>query len=446
MAGKRDLTSGNVGNHLVRLGVPMMWGVASVISVSLADAYFLGKLGTDELAAISFVFPVLFTLISLGIGLSAGATSVVSRMIGAGSTDDAQRPATDILLIGAVISLLVSVLGAVTIAPFFSLLGADGAVLDFIEQYMIVWYLGLPFQVVSLIAMGLIRANGDTLAPSLAMVVGALINIGLDPLLIFGAGPIPSLGIQGAAWAAFGARGFIFLVAFALIAFREKLLTPTLPNASEARRSFGAVMRVGLPAAGSNMINPLSISVVTAFMASYGNEAVAAFGVATRIESFATVPMLALSSAIGPVAGQNWGRGADERTRRGLALSFWFLAAVGIVLGVVFWRFAVPIVHLFTDDSAVQNLAISYLQLVGATLAGYGIVIVTSAALNAIDRAFLGLFVTILRSFILYIPLAGAAVIFGPPWLVFAGIALANVIAGLLVAWLAFRWARLDRA
>jgi len=420
----------------------MVGGVAAVMAVSLADTYFLGQVGTEALAAIGFVFPVLFSLVSLGIGMSAGAASVASRAIGRGDQSGVQRLATDSLVLSTLLVFVLSGGGWFLSEPLFRLLGAEGVVLDMVTAYMRVWFLGLPFQVIPMVAMGLIRANGDALAPSLMMVVGAVINIALDPIFIFGAGPVPAMGVEGAAWAALIARGLTFVAVMFLIIFRERLITLAIPTVEEFLTSAGKVARVGIPAAISNMINPVSISVMTAFLASYGNEAVAGFGVAARIETLATIPMLALSSAIGPVAGQNWGAGLPERTRRSLRDSFWFVVLCGVGLGASFFVLAEPAAKLFTDDSAVLNISVTYLNLVGISLGGYGIVITASAAFNAIDRAIVGLLVTVLRSFILYIPLGALALIYGPPWLVFLSVAATNVLAGALVAWLAFRLTR----
>lgn len=434
----RDLTEGPVAGHLARLGLPMVIGVAAVLSVSLADAYFLGQLGTDELAAISFTFPVVLTISSLTIGMSAGATSVASRAIGRGDTERVKRLATDSLILSLVIVSVVAAAGFVLARPLFALLGADGSVLDMIVSYMRIWFIGVPLLAVPMVGLGLIRANGDSTGPSAIMVLSAVVNVALIPAFIFGMGPVPELGVAGAAWAALGGRIAMLVGALSLLILREKLLTFELPSVSGFMGSASNILKVGAPAAGSNMINPFSMTVVTAFLAAYGNEAVAAFGVATRIETMTTIPMLALSSAIGPVAGQNWGKGKAERTGAAMRATFIFVVMCGLTLGASFFFLAGPLIALFTDDSVVQNIARSYLVIVGLSLGGYGVVINASAAFNAIDRALVGLFFTILRSFVLYIPAVWLATTLGPPWAAWFAIAATNVVAGSLVAILAF--------
>ena len=416
----------------------MVVGVAAMLSISIADTYFLGKLGTAELAAISFTFPVVLTVTSLAIGMSAGATSFASRSIGRGDTQHVKRLATDSLVLSFVVVSLVSALGWLISRPLFALIGAEGEVLDMIVTHMRIWFVSVPFLAVPMVGMGLVRANGDSTFPSIVMVLTAVVNIALDPVFIFGWGAIPAMGVDGAAWAAFGGRIVMLSGALVLLVFKEKLLAYDLPSPAEFLQSAREIFKVGVPAAGSNMINPLSTGIVTALLAGFGHETVAAFGVATRVESFTTIPMLALSSAIGPVAGQNWGRGKPERTAKAIASAFIFVVVCGVVLGAAFIFLSGPFVAVFTDDTVVQNLARSYLVIVGLTLGGYGIVINASAAFNAIDRALIGLIFTILRSFILYVPAVWYATTIGPPWAVWVAIALTNVLAGLIVAIAAF--------
>lgn len=438
----RDLTEGPVGAHLVRLATPMVLGILAVISVSLADTYFLGQLGKDPLTAISFAFPVVLTISSLAIGLSAGASSVVSRTIGAGDLRDTRRVATDSLILAFLFVLVASVAGWLLARPLFALLGATGDVLDLIVAYMQIWFIGMPFLVVPMVASGLIRANGDSIAPSGIMVFAAIANFAADPLLIFGWGPIPAFGMEGAAWASLFARACTFVAALAIVIVRERLLTVDVPAMAELISSWRRVLSVGVPAAISNMINPLGITVVTAFLAGYSDEVVASFGVATRIESLVGIPLFALSAAIGPIAGQNWGGEATVRVWRALRQSYVFCGLWSGVGAALFLTLAPTLVAPFSDDPDICARAATYLRIVGWTLGGYGVIIVTSAVCNAIDRAVLGLLLTLLRSAVLYVPLVGLAVMLGPPWMAFAGIAVANVLSGGVVAVVSVRVAR----
>ncbi|MEL6546770.1 MAG: MATE family efflux transporter, partial [Myxococcota bacterium] len=304
MSSSRSLTEGPVSRALFRLAAPMVVGVIAVLSVSLVDTYFVGKLGTDALAALAFTFPVTFTLSSLAIGLGAGAASVLSRVLGAKDNHRARRLATDSLILAFLVVTVTCVGGFFSIRPVFALLGASGPILDMIVRYMQIWFVSMPFLVIPMVSSALIRAAGDAFWPSVIMVLAAVVNVVLTPAFVFGWGPIPRLEIEGAAIASLIARATTLVFTLYLLTIREKLVTLRRPSLSESLESWRAVLSVAIPAAAGNMISPIAVGFVTALLARYGPETVAAFGVGTRIEAFAAIPMLALSSAIGPVAGQ----------------------------------------------------------------------------------------------------------------------------------------------
>ncbi|MEL7239254.1 MAG: MATE family efflux transporter, partial [Planctomycetota bacterium] len=365
---RRDLTRGSVTGHLRDLTLPMIWGIVAAMSISLADAYFLGQLGTTPLAAISFTFPVVFTFTTLAIGLGAGASSVVSRAIGEGDRRQVRRLATDSILLAVLIVVLVCVLGYLTIEPLFRMLGAEGEVLALIIAYMEVWYLGMPFLVVPMVANNLIRATGDALVPSLIMIVSAVVNVGLTPVFVFGLAGFPALGVEGAAWASLIARATVFVVSLSILIWREKLLAFARPPLDELTASWRRVLAVGLPAAGGNMLNPIGIALATSFLAAYGASDVAAFGAATRIEAFAAIPMLAMSAAIGPIAGQNWGRGKPGRIGEALRRAFVVSLAWAAACTLAAWLFAPALAASFSADVAVQARIAEYLRIVASSL------------------------------------------------------------------------------
>lgn len=408
----------------------MIGGILALISQSVVDTWFVSRLGTDALSALSFTFPVIMAVSSIAIGLGAGAASVAARTIGAGDTSRVRREATDSLVLSALIGLSVAFLGLATVETVFGRLGAQGTVLELVGAYMDVWYLGLAFVVVPMVGNGLIRAAGDARIPGLIMMSAALLNLIFDPLLIFGIGPFPELGLQGAAVATVIANLSACCLGLWALQFRERMIVWAVPPLTETLDSWKRVLQVGVPAAGANMINPLGVAAITAMLATFGKEAVAAFGVATRIEMLAGVAMFALSSSIGPVVGQNWGRGEFGRVTEALRLTIRFNLAYGVGLAALLALLGPFIARLFSDTEAVAGLATVYLWIVPITLAGYGINIVGAAALNAIGLPLIAVMLTFVRMALIYIPLAlllGRWL--GPPG-VFAAGALANIVAG----------------
>lgn len=431
---RRDMTAGPVAGHLARMTLPMIVGILAVLSISVADTYFVAQLGTDELAALSFTFPVVFSLVSVGIGLGAGASSVVSRAVGSGDERQVRRLATDSVILAVLIVAGLATLGLLTIEPLFRLLGAQPAQMEHIVAYMQVWYPGVVVLVAVMVANNVLRATGDAIFPSVIMVVAALVNIALDPVLIFGLGPIPALGVEGAAWATLAARIAPFVGALYLLHVRDRVLEFAIPPMAELRQCWRRIAAVALPAAIGNVVTPLGYGILTAIVARYGADAVAGFGVATRIESLALVPIFALSSGIGPVAGQNWGANRGERVRLALLQSFGTSALWAGILALVLWLYGAGIVELFNPNPAIVRTATDYLDIVPISLAGYGMLICAVATFNAIGRASRGLVLHVARTFALTAPLAwlGAAVV-GPIGVPLA-VAAANLAAGGLAA------------
>lgn len=431
---RSDLTQGSVGAALLRLAGPMLFGIAAVISVQLVDTYFVGKLGTEPLAALSFTFPVALTLTSLAIGMAAGAASVVSRSIGQGRRRNARRRAFDALVLATTIAVALAALGLVLVRPLFELLGADGQVLEYVVAYMRIWFLSLPFVVVPMVANSMLRAWGEAFWPSFTMIAASVINAGATPLLIFGYGPVPEMGIEGAAAATLLARMISLAMALYLVSVHKRIVRFCLPGVKAFADSARRILAVGIPAALGNASNPAGVIVATALIAVLGSQTVAAFGVATRIEAFAILPMLALSSAIGPVTGQNWGAGRIDRARQALMIAFGFCAAWAVVLAGLFWMFGETVAGWFASEPAVAEEAAVYLAIVPLSLFGYGIAIVAAGAFNGIGRSVTGLGYSLTRALIFYVPLVWAASRIDGSRTVYLAIAAANALAGFTIA------------
>ncbi len=360
----QSLTEGAIGNRLIRLTLPMVWGIFALVAFNLADTYYVGQLGTDRLAAMSFTFPVVMTLGSLALGLGVGASSIIARAIGQGDRSRVQRFTTNSLTLGVVAVAVLASLGLFTIDPLFTALGAGSDVLPFVRQYMQVWYIGMVFLVIPMIGNSAIRASGDTLTPSLIMTFAAGFNIVLDPLLIFGLWGFPELGLTGAAWATVIARAMTLVASLLVLKFKEQMLSSHFPDLEETLWCWRDILYVGLPAAGSSMITPISIGIITSLLAVHGSVAVAGFGVASRVESFAMIVLMALSASIGPFVGQNWGAEKYGRVTQALQQSYLFCLGWGGLMAVLLAASTSRIVPLFNTDPEVIAIATTYLWIV----------------------------------------------------------------------------------
>ena len=432
------LASGPVGRHLIDMTVPVLFGIAMMMGQALIDAWFIGQVGVDALAAYSFGFPILMIVTSVAIGLGAGTSSVVARALGSHDRRRARRLSTDSIILSFLITAIIAAIGIVTIDPLFRMLGASEDLLPMIRSFMTILYLGVPFIVVGMVGMASMRATGDTRLPGKLMVIASVLNIILDPILIFGIGPIPALGLDGAALAALIARGAIFVGTVYLLRARLRLLVLSWPRREILFRSWRDILHVGLPAAGTNIIVPMGATIVTAMIASFGTEAVAGFGVASRIETMMLVLYYAMSSIIGPFVGQNLSAGKEARILRSLWLCTGFCIASGLVIAVLLAALSGVLPGLFSDDPAAIRVTRQFLWIVPISYGAYGMVMVMNAAFNGLGKPMPGVWVSLMRILVLYIPLAMLAQRFFGVAGIFAAYAIANIVTGVF----AYAWAR----
>jgi len=435
-----SLTEGRVRDKLFRLWFPMIGGVLAVKAIDISDAYFVGQLGSDSLAAISFTFPVVMTLISLSIGLSSGASSVLSRAIGAGASKERQRGiVAGTVGLAALISVVLAIAGFLIVEPLFRLLGAEQALMPDIVSFMRIWFAGSLFLILPIAVTGLIRATGDGATPALLMAFIAVLNIGLNPVFIFGLGPVPEMGMEGAAVATVIARALATVLACQML-WSRGLLDLSLQPLHQGISKWREISAIGLPASLSTSLNPVALAIATAAVATLGTDQVAAFGVVTKIEAFAVVPLLALSSASAPFVGQNSGGGKEERSREAL---FWCCGIAGIwtvFIAIVLGFLAEPLLlPAFTDNPDVVGFGALYLMIVPWTFAGYGITVALSAGMNGLGRSVTALCISGGRAIGLLAPLAWLGVILNDFTGVALGVAAANIIAGTVSILVIFR-------
>ncbi|MDT8428440.1 MAG: MATE family efflux transporter [Pseudomonadales bacterium] len=437
MNSRHNLLDGEIPGTLTRMTTPMILGMLMMFSFNLVDTFFISMMGTEPLSAISFTFPVTFTLLSLAIGLSIGTSAVVAKHLGRGDLIKARQASSVTSYVSMGLALLLAVLGYWFMDGIFLLLGAAPELLPQIREYMTIWLLTSTLLVGIISANSVLRASGDTRTPSFIMAGAGFINAALDPLLIFGLGPIPAMGIKGAAIATAISWiiGFIYL--FYVLAFQHKLIDRKLPNLNIFLSSAREMLRIGIPASGANMLTPVAAGVMTAIAASYGEATVAAFGVGSRLESIASLLVLALSTTLPPFISQNFGAGKLDRVLQSFRIAIRF---------VLFWQLAVYllmvvcanlIAGIFSSDPEVISAIRLFIWILPLGYGLQGVVILTNSALNALHKPMHALYLSIARFFVFYVPLAWlGSLVFGLNGF-FAGAVLGNLLMA-AIAWQSF--------
>ena len=443
MSEAAKLTRGSIRGHLVTQTLPMIIGVSAVMSIGLVDAYFIGQLGPTQLAAISFIFPISVALTSMGVGVSVGINSVVARALGEGDRDKAARRANLGVVFALVLGLAMGLLLYALLDPLFGLMNADAETLPYIRTYMQPFALGFPLMMAIMGINGTLRGQGEAKKTSYISICYAAANWVLDPILITGAFGFEGLGIVGAAYATLTGWAIAIVLGIWLIRGTAIPLNPLICLKGKIMEPLGAILKVAGPAAFSNSINPIGLSVLTALVAIEGQAAVAGFGAAGRLQSFAVVPLLGLSGSIGAIVGQNWGAGQDDRARRALAYTFGFCVVYGLAIAVLLYAFGERFAGLFSDDAAVTGQFAAYLAIAVWGYAGFGLLITANGAMNAIDHAAVAFCQSAARVFLIMLPFAW---FLRDSWgadAIYAAELVANLLGGALAATMA--WYFLNR-
>ncbi|MFC3120563.1 MATE family efflux transporter [Agaribacter flavus] len=430
------MLEGDIPKTLLNMTMPMILAMIMLMTFSVVDTFFVSMLGTTELAAISFTFPVTFTVISLNIGLGIGTSAIIAKYLGGGETEHAKSIATGAIILSVLLVALLSLLCFLLLQPIFMAMGANEETMPFIRDYMGIWLLSGIFLALPMVGNSVLRANGDTKTPSVIMAVSGGINALLDPLLIFGFGPVPAFGIKGAAIATAVAWAVCVVWILYLLAIKRQLIEAKLLNFEDFVQASSGVLKIGLPAAGANMLTPIAGAIITAIVASYGTEAVAAWGVGSRLESLACIVVLALSMSLPPFLSQNFGANKWHRIESAYMLCMKTVMAWQFLMFLLLIAFAPYISAVFADEQLVRDKIELFLFIVPLGYGFQGIVILTNSSFNAMHLPLSALILSVIRLFMCFIPIVYlGSLLFG-----LLGLFWACVIANFIVAVVSYLW------
>ncbi len=433
----QNLVEGSIKQSLIRMTMPMIVGMIMLFTFSLVDTWFISFLGTEALTAISFTFPVTFTVMSLAIGLGIGASAVVAKYIGRSQMDRAKEAATVINYISMTLAMIVAALLWLFMDQVFQLMGASEHLMDPIRAYMVVWFPGSVLMVCIMSGNSVLRACGNTKIPSILMASAGLMNAILDPLLIFGIGPFPELGIAGAAWATVIAWSIGFGYLTYLLIARLEMVSPHFPSKAAFQNSGTEMLRIGIPAASANMMTPLAAGIMTAIAAGFGDNAVAAFGVGARLEPIATLLVLAMSSSLPPLISQNFGAGRMDRVKEAYRIATRFTMVWQLGVYTLMALGASLIAGVFSEDPEVLEAIALFIWIMPLGYGLQGIIILTNSSLNALHKPLSALYLSIARFFAFYVPLAYLGSLYFGLFGFFAGAVCGNFIMA-MISWRTF--------
>ncbi len=402
----RDLLNGDITKTLLLLSWPTMIAMLLHVGFNIVDTIFVGRLGPEAIAAVSIVFPVVFLMFALGGGLGIGTTSLIARYIGANKVVEADNAAEHSFIITIVLSIVFTFLGLLFADKLYVLMGATPEVVLLASNYSR-WIFGFSFfMFIGITAISILRGLGDMKTPMIGMVSATLLNIVLDPLLIFGIGPFPELGIDGAALATVISRLFAVILMMYFI-FSAKTKISIKPRHFKFRKFIiKETLRVGIPSSINQSMMSLAIMVITRIVAYFGPIAIAAYGIGFRIESLIVLPVLGVATAVITIVGQNVGAKRFDRAEKTVwtaaKLSFIFVFFIALLLFI----FPGLIFSLFTDNPLLINYGIYFLRISFPAYIVVSVAIIISTAFQGAGHPMPALIMTILRLFILSIPLS----------------------------------------
>lgn len=441
-ANDKAYLTGAVTPTLLRKTLPIMGGYFCALTFNLVDTYFVSLLGKAQLAVMGYAEPVSMLMFSFAVGIGAGTSSAVSRALGDDDRPAAARLCRDSLALASLAGLVFMTAGLTLLDPMFALLGATRSVMPYAWDYMTPWLLSAPLMIVVMVGNSSLQSSGATGLSGALFAGGAVLNGLLDPLLIFGWGPVPALGIAGAAWATFLSRLAMVAVTLVYLAGPLELLKLTLPRDGELLESWKEILYVGIPAASTSLLFPIAIGVVTRLVSRYGEAAVGALGAGQRVDSIVMVAYWAMSRVEAPMAGQNYGAGrmrrVHEAQRSGTVLA---LAWGGLCL-IVLWAGADLFAHVLVGEPGVWDPLVLYLRISAVGLGFRGLTVLGGAFFSALKHPLPAATIDIVRMFLLTLPLAWVGDRLGGVAGIFAGVAAANVLAGMLAAGATERFSR----
>lgn len=430
--------SGGLMGHVVSMAMAGSAGLMAIFLVDLADLYFISLLGQQELAAaVGYAGAILFFTTSAGIGVAIAMGALVSRSLGAGAPERARLYATHVFALALGIAALVAVAVWLYVPALAHLVGARGETAELATQYLRIVIPSLPFMFCLMAGGAILRAHGDGARAMTATIVAALTNAVFDPLLIFGLGPIPGFGLEGAAMASVIARIVGSAAALAPIFLRYGGLAPL--RLSRLRADLPEIRGLALPAMLTNIATPIGAAFVTREISAFGDAAVAGYAIVGRLTPVAFAAVFALSGAIGPIVGQNFGAKRYDRVSGALSNALAFLGVYVAALTVILFAARGPIIDAFGAAGIGRELVLWFCGPLALAFFFNGAIFVANASFNNLGRPFTSTLVNWGRHTLGTIaPASIGAGLMGAPG-VLIGQALGGVLFAAIAVYLAYR-------
>lgn len=416
--------------------LPMLFGMVAMLTFFLVDSVYISYLGVQPMAALSFTLPVAMVGIGVQVGLGIATAALISRTLGEKAHLRARQLGGLVVCFGALLMATLAVLVSWLQTPIFTAMGATPQTLADIQHYAWTWLPSMWLGAMMYFGNSVARANGNTKLPGQLMVFSSVLNMLLDPLLIFGWGPLPGLGLFGAGLASCLAMGFGMILIFRALAVRHWVTTDR--SDFQIWSSLKALLSIAFPATLSQLMPSLASLLATALVASYGQAVVAAWGLGARLEIFLIMVVLAMTMSMPPMIGRLYGAGEHEQARTLIRLGVKFILVWQLAVGVLLSLLAGPVAGWMSGEAEIVEVMSVYLRFLPPSFAGVAVCILLVSACNALGLQFWAVVMSALRLFACYLPLLWVGGYYAGVDGLFVGAMMGNVLAGAM-AWGLYR-------
>jgi putative MATE family efflux protein len=400
------LTTKPIPGLIAQLAIPASIGMFFNTMFNVVDTWFSGLISTEAIAALSLSFPVFFVILAIGFGVSTGTTALIANALGAGDEDEARLYAVQSVSFTIILSLFLMVLGLFAAPYLFRVLGADGSYLTISLAYIEIIFYGLVFFSMTFVLNAILTAQGDTRSFRNVLIIGFFLNLALDPWFIYGGWGLPALGLAGVAWATILIQFFSTLFMGGRVIRSGLICRDCWGMFMPRRRYFADIAAQGFPASLNTMTIAIGIFIITWFLSRFGQTAVAAYGIATRVDQIALLPIMGLTTATLTLVGQNNGAGFFDRCREAYRKALLYGILVTTVSMVIVLCAPRAIMQVFTGDRAVVDIGAFYLRISAFIYWAYIILFVSVAALQGLKKPMYAIWIGLYRQ------IAAPAVVF----------------------------------
>lgn len=383
----RDLTTGSIPRHMVAFSLPMLVGSFAQTASSFINAIWVGQfLGTDALATVTVSFPIVFVLMAVGMGLTMATSILVSQNYGAKRMDEVRKVVDSSNLMSYALALVLTVLGELFAPAILRAMGTPENIFEPSVAYLRIFLLTLPFSFGMFVTRSMLQGVGDSKTPLYFMLASLVAISVLDPLLMLGWLGFPKLGLAGTAWSVLICQSVTTVALLTWLRKKKSPVAPVWPRLSHLGPVTWQTLRIGLPAAVQQSFISIGIVLVTGIVNSFGEEATAAFGAASRIDQIVFLPAMTFGAAISTLAGQNLGAGHHHRVKEIFLWGCLLSGGITLVMSAVAVAFPEALLRIFVKEASVIELGASYLHIVGACYVFFALLFVSNGIINGSGR------------------------------------------------------------